>query len=149
MRTARATGRRTPVVLTALAVRLVLLGGPAFAQTDEARGLRDLATVEIAVPAPPPGWALWERYLLDRLHVAALEFVDRYTRPDGTLIWRDQWPGMDGSDDGYESFFNFPLYYVLGGPAEIHTLSRKLWDAVTRQFTAYGQIHNEFDGYYD
>ncbi len=24
-----------------------------------------------------------------------------------------------------------------------------MWDAVTRQFTRYGQIHNEFDGYYD
>ena len=23
------------------------------------------------------------------------------------------------------------------------------WDAVTRQFTAYGQVHNEFDAYYD
>ena len=78
-----------------------------------------------------------------------MEFVEKYTRDDGTLIWRDAWPGMDGSDDGYESFYNFPLYYALGGPEEIHRLSRKLWDAVTRQFTGYGQIHNEFDAYYD
>jgi hypothetical protein len=56
---------------------------------------------------------------------------------------------MDGSDDGYESFYNFPLYYVLGGPAEMHALSRKLWDAVTRQFTKYGQVYKEFDAYYD
>jgi hypothetical protein len=33
-------------------------------------------------------------------------FVKRYIREDGTLIWRDEWPGMDGSDDGYERFFN-------------------------------------------
>ena len=105
--------------------------------------------VELTEPAPPPAWAVWERYLIDSLYPAAMEFVKTYTRPDHTLVWRDVWPGMDGSDDGYESFFNFPLYYVLGGPEEIHTLSRKLWDSVTRQFTAYGQVYKEFDGYYD
>ena len=110
---------------------------------------QDLETIEITTAATPPEWALWERYVLDRLHPATLEFVAKYTRPDGTLKWRDEWPGMDGSDDGYESFYNFPLYYALGGPEEIHLLSRKLWDAVTRQFTRYGQVHNEFDGYYD
>ena len=89
------------------------------------------------------------RHLLEQLHPAAVEFVRKYTRPDGTLIWRDRWPGMDGSDDGYESFYNFPLYYALGGPEEIHGLSRKLWDAVTRQFTEYGQVYKEFDAYYD
>ena len=112
-------------------------------------GSEEIKTIEIAGTAAPPEWALWERHLLDRLYPAAVEFVEKYTRPDGTLIWRDEWPGMDGSDDGYESFYNFPLYYVLGGPEEIHALSRKLWDAVTRQFTGYGQIYNEFDGYYD
>ena len=108
-----------------------------------------LTTVELADAAPPPEWALWERHLLDHFYTAAMEFVQKYTREDGTLIWRDEWPGMDGSDDGYESFYNFPLYYALGGPEEIHALARRLWDAVTRQFTRYGQIHNEFDGYYD
>jgi hypothetical protein len=108
-----------------------------------------LTTIEIAGPSPAPEWAVLERQLLEKFHTAALEFVRKYTREDGTLIWRDQWPGMDGSDDGYESFYNFPLYYALGGHEEIHALSRKLWDAVTRQFTRYGQVHNEFDGYYD
>ena len=106
-------------------------------------------TVEITSPATPPEWALWERRVLDRLYPAAMEFVRKYTREDGTLIWRDEWPGMDGSDDGYESFYNFALYYALGGPEEIHGLSRKLWNAVTGQFTRYGQIYKEFDGYYD
>jgi hypothetical protein len=108
-----------------------------------------LPTIEIAEVGPPPEWALWERQLLDGLYPAAVEFVRKYTRDDGTLIWRDRWPGMDGSDDGYESFYNFPLYYALGGPEEVNPLSRRLWEAVTRQFTRYGQIHNEFDAYYD
>jgi hypothetical protein len=109
----------------------------------------ELKTVRIWTKAAPPEWAFWERHLLEKLYPAAIEFVEKYTRPDGTLIWRDEWPGMDGSDDGYESFYNFPLYYALGGPKEMDALSRKLWEAVTRQFTAYGQIHQEFDGYYD
>lgn len=118
------------------------------AQPDPPK-IEGLETIEITVPTKPPEWALWERKLLDRLYPAAREFVHKYTRQDGTLIWREKWPGMDGSDDGYESFYNFPLYYALGGPEEIHLLSRRLWDAVTRQFTGYGQIYKEFDGYYD
>jgi hypothetical protein len=97
----------------------------------------------------PPEWALLQRQILDKSWPAAKEFVARYTRPDGTLVWRKEWPGMDGSDDGYESFYNFPLFYALGGPVEANTLSRSLWDAVTRQFTGYGTIYKEFDGYYD
>lgn len=106
-----------------------------------------------AIPAEtataPPPWALLERFLIHTMNEAAVEFVERYTRPDGTLVWRDEWPGMDGSDDAYESFHNFPLFYALGGSEKVHELSRKEWDAITRQFSEYGQIYNEFDAYYD
>ena len=136
---------RVAVVLAAVA-----LAAPETVDAESPpAGVDDIKTIEILTPRTPPEWAFWQRHLLKQLHPAAVEFVDRYTRPDGTLIWRDEWPGMDGSDDGYESFYNFPLYYVLGGPEEIHGLSRKLWDAVTRQFTRYGQVHDEFDAYYD
>lgn len=97
----------------------------------------------------PPQWALTERLLFDELNKAALEFVQRYTRPDGTLIWRQDWPGMDGSDDPYEGFMNLALLYVLGGSSELHELSRKIWEGITWQWTEYGQIYNEFDAYYD
>ena len=80
---------------------------------------------------------------------AAQGFVDKYTRPDGTLIWRTEWPGMDGSDDAYESFVSFPLFYLLGGSEHVHNLARREWDAVTRQFTQLGQVYREFDAYYD
>ena len=109
----------------------------------------ELSIVEIRSPSPPPEWAFLQRHLLEKLHSAATEFVQTYTRSNGTLVWRKNWPGMDGSDDGYESFYNFPLYYALGGPEEMHKLSRELWDAVTRQFTDYGQVYREFDAYYD
>jgi len=142
---------RCRVLLAVVSLATMAAGTAAAAAADvpDPVQIDGLKTIEINVPTTPPEWALWQRHLLDQLCPAAVEFVRKYTRPDGTLIWRDRWPGMDGSDDGYESFYNFPLYYALGGPEEIHRLSRELWDGVTRQFTEYGQIHNEFDAYYD
>ena len=97
----------------------------------------------------PPQWAMQEQLLFETLNKAAKEFVDRYTHPDGTLIWFEHWPGMDGSDDPYEGFMNLALLYVLGGSRELHEVSRKIWEGITWQWTEYGQIHREFDAYYD
>lgn len=97
----------------------------------------------------PPSWAIWQRQLMATMSEAAIAFVDRYTRPDGTLIWRDEWPGMDGADDGYESFQSFPVLFALGGSDALLPLARKEWNALTWQFTHYGQIHREFFAYYD
>ena len=98
---------------------------------------------------PLPEWALRQRHLIAAMNEAAPLFQRRYTRADGTYVWRDAFPGMDGSDDGYESYHNWPLFYALGGSADLHERSRFLWEAVTRQFTAYGQVHREFDAGYD
>ena len=108
-----------------------------------------MVTIAGATFAPPPAWAIYQRQLIDAMNEAAPAFQERYTRPDGSFIWRQVWPGMDGSDDGYESYHNWPLLYALGGGAELHRRSRFLWDAVTRQFTDYGQVWREFDAYYD
>ncbi len=98
---------------------------------------------------PIPDWALRQRHLIAAMNEAAPLYQERYTRQDGTFVWREEWPGMDGSDDGYESYHNWPLFYALGGAEELHVRSRHLWEAVTRQFTGYGQIYREFDAYYD
>jgi len=108
-----------------------------------------IVTIEAMGREPPPSWAVRQRYLIDLMDRAAVEFVERYTRSDGTLIWRSEWPGMDGSDDGYESFVTFPLLYILGGGEHVHELARREWNAVTWQFTEYGQVYREFDAYYD
>ena len=94
-------------------------------------------------------WALLEREIIDKLNAAAPEFVARYTRSDGSLIWHDKWPGMDGSDDPYEGFMYLALLYSIGGSEEVYELAQKMWDAITLQWTGYGQIYREFDGYYD
>ncbi|MBC7234702.1 MAG: hypothetical protein H5T69_02585 [Chloroflexi bacterium] len=109
----------------------------------------DRVVIESRVTCPPPSWALWERFLIDKMNEAAPVYQERYTRKDGTFVWRQEWPGFDGSDDGYESYHNWPLFYVLGGSADIHERSRHAWEAVTRQFTEYGQVWREFDAHYD
>ncbi|WP_353809710.1 hypothetical protein [Agromyces sp. SYSU T00194] len=96
-----------------------------------------------------PRWALLQRDLLRQLESAAREFVERYCRDDGTLIWRSDWPGMDGSDDPYEAFQNLPLLYALGGSDELRRLGDRAWESITWQWTEYGQIRDEFDRYYD
>lgn len=110
---------------------------------------REFPSIAVDTLATPPRWALMERFLIDAMNRAAAAYVERYTHPDGSFVWRDQWPGMDGSDDAYESYTSFPLFYALGGGEQVHELARRQWNAVTRQFTDYGQIYNEFDAYYD
>lgn len=108
-----------------------------------------MITIRATQLAPPLAWATAQRWLIDKLNEAAPVFQERYTRADGSFIWRQTWPGMDGSDDGYESYHNWPLFYALGGSADVYRRSRFLWEAVTRQFTEYGQVWREFDAYYD
>jgi hypothetical protein len=111
----------------------------------------DLRTITIQADrqAAAPEWALLQRRLIDAANDAADPFIRKYTRDDGSLIWRDEWPGMDGSDDPYEGFSSFPLLYTLGGAEHVHQLARRQWEAITKQFTSYGQVHDEFDAYYD
>ena len=108
-----------------------------------------LPTLTITTVSPTPRWAELERQIMSTLDSAAHEFVARYTRDDGTLVWRDEWPGMDGSDDPYEAFMYLALFYSIGGSEAVYELARKMWDAITWQWTQYGQIEREFDRYYD
>ena len=108
-----------------------------------------VARAKIDSKAAAPEWAKLERQIITTLNEVAPEFVARYTRSDGSIIWRDEWPSMDGSDDPYEAFMYLALFYTIGGSEEVYELARKMWDSITLQWTEYGQIHREFDGYYD
>ncbi|HVX46331.1 MAG TPA: hypothetical protein VHC49_20735 [Mycobacteriales bacterium] len=109
----------------------------------------ELVSIGSGTPGPPPLWARLEVDLLHRLQEAAREFVDRYTLADGSLRWRPEWPGIDGSDDAYEPFWPLPVLYLLGGGDDMLAIARRQWEAVTWQWTQYGQIHDEFDASYD
>ena len=93
-----------------------------------------------------PSWAVLERQLIKAIDEAAPIFVGKYTRPGGSLIWREDYPG-DGvwADDLYEAFFNWPLYYALGGSAYTGERAVYEWNAITQQITYdYGRAFREF-----
>lgn len=74
-----------------------------------------METIEFDGRSTPPEWAIRQRHLIDQMNRAAPKFVERYTRPDGTLIWRDEWPGMDGSDDPYVDHWDFEFPFTVSG----------------------------------
>ena len=109
--------------------------------------------VEASLPLlDPPAWAILERQLFQTLSDSVHPFLERYARPDGALIWGDTLHGRDGADDFYESAYNWPLLYLLGGEDHLLTLSIRQWEAITRQVAALkpvGQIHKEYERGYD
>ena len=64
---------------------------------------------------------------------AVFKFVRHYMRSGGTLIWRTS--GSASPDDSYESFYNYPLLYALGGDDGLREISFTEWNAMTRQLT--------------
>jgi len=95
----------------------------------------------------PPLWALLERKLLEELSSSVHPYLEKYTRPDGSLIWGGTWAqhGRDDVDDFYEAFYNWPLLYLLGGHDSLLELSHRQWEAVTRQLTDLGLLEREFE----
>ena len=96
-----------------------------------------------------PEWASLEWKLIRRMEEAVGIFLEKYVRSDGTLVWRAFWPGMDGADDAFESFQNYPLLYALGAGKRLLELAHREWDTTAWQWTEYGQLHREFWAYYD
>ncbi len=97
----------------------------------------------------PPGWAVAQRGLFDLLDQAWRRFARDYTGPDGRLNYRDRVTSRDGVDDFYESFFNWPQLYLLGGADDLLAESELHWHGVTRQLTELGMLKDEYERGYD
>ena len=113
-----------------------------------------IPTITATVPSlNPPTWAILQRQLFDTLSAAVHPYLEKYTYADGErqheLIWREQLNSRDGADDFYESFYNFPLLYLLGGADELLPLGLQQWEAVTRQMTRLGNVYKEYERGYD
>jgi hypothetical protein len=108
-------------------------------------------SVTASIPlTQPPAWAVLERKLIDVMSESVHPFLEKYTHPDGELIWGDTWKNSrDGGDDLYESSYNWPLLYLLGGGEHLLALGQRQWDAITRQLTRLGPVLNEYERGYD
>ncbi len=97
-----------------------------------------------------PSWALLERHLFALMEDSLEPFIGKYTHPDGRLIWREgQHPSRDGADDFYESFYNWPELYLLGGGGRCLELGDRQWDATTRLMEEIGLVKKEYEIGYD
>ena len=92
----------------------------------------------------PPEWAVLERELIDKINDAAPKVLKKYTREDGTLYWpsHPEFQSFDGLDDAYESFHNWPLFYMLGGDAQFLVDSHNEFDVITKDMTRFGSGHD-------
>ena len=113
-----------------------------------------IPTITASVPSlNPPTWAILQRKLFDVLSAAVHPYLDKYTHASGErqheLIWGSQLNSRDGADDFYESFYNFPLLYLLGGADELLPLAHQQWEAITRQTTRLGNVYKEYERGYD
>lgn len=104
-----------------------------------------------------PLWAILERRLIDLINDSVDLLLQKYVKPDGEILWptSEDYTSIDGLDDAYESFHNWPLFYMLGGADRFISLSHKEYDAITRQFARYDCGHghsmvvNEYEEGYD
>lgn len=96
-----------------------------------------------------PAWAVLQRRLFDEIEDARQFFAERYTRPDGSLRGIAEFTDRDGVDDLYEPFFNWPAFYLLGGPDAVLDDAKRHWEGVTAQLTAAGMLTDEYENGYD
>ena len=105
---------------------------------------KSIAVIEASLPViEPPLWAILERQLIDLMDEAVEPLMRRYVYEDGSIMWptTEAHVGIDALDDAYESFHNWPLYYILGGADRFRDLSLQEFDAITRQFSRYDCGH--------
>ncbi len=109
-----------------------------------------IPAVTASVPLlEPPGWAVAERDLFDLLDYAWRRFAADFTAPDGRLNFRHQLTSRDGADDFYETFFNWPQLYLLGGADDLLPQAERHWEGVTAQLTELGVLSGEYERGYD
>ncbi|ANN17819.1 hypothetical protein SD37_20650 [Amycolatopsis orientalis] len=97
----------------------------------------------------PPNWAIAQRELFALLDHAWRRFEHDFTGPDGQLRYHSGLTSRDGVDDFYETFFNWPQLYLLGGADELLSASEWHWEGVTRQLAGLGMLQDEYERGYD
>lgn len=105
----------------------------------------------------PPQWAILQRALIDAMNEAVEPLVENYLRADGSLMWppSPDFQSIDALDDAYESFHNWPLFYMLGGDESFLTRAEEQFETITRTMArhqtgrGYPMVVNEYQPGYD
>jgi hypothetical protein len=110
------------------------------------------ASTHIVASVPvtsPPAWAVAQRALFALLDDSWRAFEKAFCEPDGSLRYTEGLSSRDGGDDFYESFFNWPQYYLLGGGSAILPASERHWRGLTDELTRLGIVADDFEIGYD
>ena len=105
----------------------------------------NLPTIQSTQRTNGPEWATLQRQLIRAIREAAPIYLDKYTRPNGELIWREG--ALEDStfaDDLYENYFNWPQFYALGGSGWFNEMGARQWNATTLQLADYAQLTDGF-----
>ena len=83
----------------------------------------------------PPTWATKQRAVFDLMGDALEPFVEDYFDDDGDLFWPpEDHVGIDGVDDVFEGFYNWPLVYALGGDEKFRDYAREKYEVAIDRF---------------
>jgi hypothetical protein len=88
-----------------------------------------LTTISATTKEEIPEWARMERRLLDESTAAALLYAEAITDEEGYLHSEQLGPW----DDLYELYYNWPLFYSLGGHDIIRSRAIKYYGTLTEQ----------------
>jgi hypothetical protein len=117
-------------------ILLLLLSSLAYAEPIL---IPDMVNVKASLRQTPPDWAVMERKLIDVMeNEAAPLFIEKFTRPDGQTY------GGGPYDDVYEMFYNWSLFYAMGGDEKIFQWALKEYNAITDQCTTYYQDKRDY-----
>ncbi|MFB6218640.1 MAG: hypothetical protein ABEH77_05590 [Halobacteriaceae archaeon] len=84
----------------------------------------------------PPEWARLQRALIDRLGDAIDPIVSEYL-DDGEPRWPPEGHvGIDGHDDLYEGFYNWPLAYAVGGDESLLVEAKRAFEGIVERCSA-------------
>lgn len=106
----------------------------------------------------PPLWAVLERQLIHLMNTTPEWVLSRYTKAEGELKWppdEARFSDIDGLDDMYESFHNWPLFYLAGGDDKFLQLAQQEFEAITRQAArldcghGHSVVEKEYEQGYD
>lgn len=100
----------------------------------------DMVTISASKVSSPPPWALMQRQLFSLTEEFARLYVVKYAEGGGATLLAEDF------DDLYEQWYNYGLFYALGGADDMLDIHLQQWNATNRissQSFNHRPIHND------
>lgn len=132
------------MISLAVLISLLISGSTLTAEPhdSELATLPEIVIITASEKSVPPAWALMQQQLIRTINEAAPVFLDRFTRRDGTLYNYGEW------DDVYEMFYNWSLFYAIGGDEYTFDRALRQYNVLTRQGTVIDAPRTRREGYF-